>query len=136
MPHICGKLPVLRPSLRLQYASWRSSCFSKGVDKTGLHQRKPPIRCADKGRASEQEISAEKAHEILKRISDEDCEALGFDVRYARPDWMLMTVFPVPPPPVRPGVMMDSSSRWQSALITLFSLHLVDTRAAEQAYPE
>ena len=59
-----------------------------------------------------QEISAEKAHEILKRISDEDCEALGFDVRYARPDWLLMTVFPVPPPPVRPGVMMDSSSRW------------------------
>lgn len=58
-----------------------------------------------------QEISAEKAHEILRRISDEDCEALGFDVRYARPDWMLMTVFPVPPPPVRPGVMMDSSSR-------------------------
>lgn len=58
-----------------------------------------------------QEITAEKAHEILKRISDEDCEALGFDIRYARPDWMLMTVFPVPPPPVRPGVMMDSSSR-------------------------
>ena len=24
-----------------------------------------------------QEITAEKAHEILKRISDEDCEALG-----------------------------------------------------------
>ena len=24
-----------------------------------------------------QEITAEKAHEILKRISDEDCQALG-----------------------------------------------------------
>lgn len=58
-----------------------------------------------------QEITAEKAHEILKRISDEDCKALGFDPRHARPDWLIMTVFPVPPPPVRPSVMMDSSAR-------------------------
>ena len=58
-----------------------------------------------------QEITAEKAHEILKRISDEDCEALGFDIRYSRPDWMILTVLPVPPPPVRPSVMMDASAR-------------------------
>jgi DNA-directed RNA polymerase beta' subunit len=58
-----------------------------------------------------QEITAEKAHEILKRISDEDCIALGFNPKFARPDWMIMTVFPVPPPPVRPSVMMDSSAR-------------------------
>ena len=58
-----------------------------------------------------QEITAEKAHEILKRISDEDCEALGFDIRYSRPDWMVLTVLPVPPPPVRPSVMMDASAR-------------------------
>lgn len=58
-----------------------------------------------------QEITPEKAHEILRRISDEDCEALGFDVRHTRPDWLVLTVLPVPPPPVRPGVMMDSSAR-------------------------
>lgn len=58
-----------------------------------------------------QEITAEKALEILKRISDEDCEVLGFDPRYSRPDWMVLTVLPVPPPPVRPSVMMDSSAR-------------------------
>lgn len=58
-----------------------------------------------------QEITAEKAHEILKRISDEDCIALGYNPKYARPDWLVMTVFPVPPPPVRPSVMMDSSAR-------------------------
>ena len=36
---------------------------------------------------------------------------LGFNPRWARPDWMVLTVLPVPPPPVRPSVMMDSSSR-------------------------
>ena len=47
------------------------------------------------------EITAEKAHEVLRRMSDEDCEALGFNIRFSRPDWMILTVLPVPPPPVR-----------------------------------
>ncbi|KAK9843436.1 hypothetical protein WJX81_002541 [Elliptochloris bilobata] len=63
-----------------------------------------------------QEITAEKAHEILKRMSDEDCRALGFDPAYARPDWMVLTVLPVPPPPVRPSVLMDSSARCEDDL--------------------
>lgn len=63
-----------------------------------------------------QELSAERAHEILRRISDEDCRALGFDVRFVRPDWMVITNLPVPPPPVRPSVMMDSSARCEDDL--------------------
>ena len=58
-----------------------------------------------------QELTAEHAHEILKRISDEDCRALGFNPKFARPDWMVLTAFPVPPPAVRPSVMMDGVNR-------------------------
>ncbi len=58
-----------------------------------------------------QELTAERAHEILKRVSDEDCRALGFNPKYARPDWMVLTAFPVPPPAVRPSVMMDGVNR-------------------------
>ncbi len=59
-----------------------------------------------------QEITPEKALEILRRISEDDCRALGFDPRFSRPDFMILSVLPVPPPPVRPSVQMDSSSRW------------------------
>ncbi|GAX77905.1 hypothetical protein CEUSTIGMA_g5347.t1 [Chlamydomonas eustigma] len=58
-----------------------------------------------------QELTATKAHEILKRISEEDCRAMGFNTNFVRPDWMIMTVLPVPPPPVRPAVMMGASAR-------------------------
>lgn len=58
-----------------------------------------------------QELTAERAHEVLKAITDDDCRALGFDPKWSRPDWMVLTVFPVPPPAVRPSVMMDGTNR-------------------------
>ncbi|CAA6666729.1 unnamed protein product [Spirodela intermedia] len=58
-----------------------------------------------------QVLSAERVLSVLKRISDEDCLLLGLNPKYARPDWMILQVLPIPPPPVRPSVMMDTSSR-------------------------
>jgi hypothetical protein len=59
---------------------------------------------------------------VLKRISDEDCLLLGLNPKYARPDWMILQVLPVPPPPVRPSVMMDTSSRSEVSLIPIYFL--------------
>ena len=53
---------------------------------------------------------------VLKRISDEDCQLLGLNPKYARPDWMILQVLPIPPPPVRPSVMMDASSRSEASV--------------------
>lgn len=53
---------------------------------------------------------------VLKRISDEDCMLLGLNPKYARPDWMILQVLPIPPPPVRPSVMMDTSARSEASL--------------------
>ncbi|KNA21792.1 hypothetical protein SOVF_040130 [Spinacia oleracea] len=63
-----------------------------------------------------QQLSAEKVLSVLKRVSDEDCQLMGFNPRYARPDWMILQVLPIPPPPVRPSVMMDTSSRSEDDL--------------------
>ena len=37
------------------------------------------------------EVSAEKALEVLKGISDEEIEMLGMSTQYARPEWMIIT---------------------------------------------
>jgi len=58
-------------------------------------------------------LSAERVLEIFKRISDEECGALGLDGKFARPDWMIVTVLPVPPLCVRPAVVMFGSARNQ-----------------------
>ena len=61
-------------------------------------------------------LSAERVHEVFKRISDEDCHILGMDPRFARPDWMIVTVLPVPPLAVRPAVTMFGTARNQDDL--------------------
>jgi len=61
-------------------------------------------------------LTAERVHEIFKRISDEECISMGMDPKFARPDWMCMTVVPVPPLAVRPAVVMFGSARNQDDL--------------------
>ncbi len=61
-------------------------------------------------------LTAERVHEIFKHISDEEVIILGLDPKYARPDWMCVTVLPVPPLSVRPAVVMFGSARNQDDL--------------------
>ncbi|KAJ7944104.1 DNA-directed RNA polymerase subunit [Quillaja saponaria] len=63
-----------------------------------------------------QTLTAERVLSILKRISDEDCQLLGLNPKYARPDWMILQVLPIPPPSVRPSVMMYKSSQSEDDL--------------------
>ena len=52
-----------------------------------------------------QKLSATRAYDILKRISNEDVRKLGLNPDFSRPEWFLVSVLPVPPPHVRPSVM-------------------------------
>jgi len=70
----------------------------------------------DESIEKKQVLSPERVHSILKRISDEDCRSLGLNPKWARPDWMVITRLVVPPPPVRPSIMMDSVSRGEDDL--------------------
>lgn len=54
-------------------------------------------------------ITPEMAYTILRRISESDIRNMGLNSDYARPEWMILTVLPVPPPPVRPSISMDGT---------------------------
>ena len=61
-------------------------------------------------------LTAMEAHAILRKMSKEDIDVVGLSNDYARPDWMILTVLPVPPPHVRPGVTEGGSNQAQDDL--------------------
>ena len=56
-------------------------------------------------------LSASQVQKIFMRISDEDCEIMGFPPKWCRPDWMICSMLVVPPPQVRPTVQQDNNQR-------------------------
>jgi DNA-directed RNA polymerase II subunit RPB1 len=47
---------------------------------------------------------------IFKKIPDADLHIMGLSTDEARPEWMILTVLPVPPPAVRPSVAVDGGT--------------------------
>ena len=52
----------------------------------------------------------------FQRITDENCDLLGFNHKFSRPEWMVCTVLAVPPLTVRPSVVMDDQQRMEDDL--------------------
>jgi DNA-directed RNA polymerase beta' subunit len=61
-------------------------------------------------------LSTLEAYSILEKISDEDVLNLGLNPKFCRPEWMLITMIPVPPPHVRPAVYMSSFQKCEDDL--------------------
>ena len=61
-------------------------------------------------------------HEVFRHISDEECYIIGMDPKFSRPDWMVVTVLPVPPLAVRPAVVMFGSAKNQVRDASFFQL--------------
>lgn len=53
------------------------------------------------------DLTPDIIYNILKNISDEDCEIMGINPIKSRPEMMIHKIFPVPPVPVRPSARAD-----------------------------
>jgi DNA-directed RNA polymerase II subunit RPB1 len=58
---------------------------------------------------------------MFKRISNDDVNFMGFSPIWSRPDWMICSVLPVPPPSVRPSVKHDAQQRSEDDLTHIYS---------------
>ncbi|WP_174590188.1 DNA-directed RNA polymerase subunit A' [Methanocella conradii] len=68
----------------------------------------------------------------LEMIPDEDIEVFGMDPKNARPEWMVLTVLPVPPVTVRPSITLESGQRSEDDL----THKLVDIIRINQRFQE
>jgi DNA-directed RNA polymerase II subunit RPB1 len=62
------------------------------------------------------EMTPERCLQILRAISDDDLISMGLSPEFARPEWMLITILPVPPMPVRPSISVDGMGRGEDDL--------------------
>ena len=68
------------------------------------------------GTKIEQILETEYVLRLFRRITDDDVDFMGFSRYWCRPDWMICTVLPVPPPQVRPSVVQDNNQRSEDDL--------------------
>ena len=67
-------------------------------------------------RENSHKITPKEVRARLERIPDEDVLALGLNPRFGRPEWMVLTVLPVPPVQVRPSITLESGERSEDDL--------------------
>ena len=63
-----------------------------------------------------QPLEVEFVLRLFRRILDEDVDFMGLSRYWCRPDWMICTVLPIPPPQVRPSVIQDNNQRSEDDL--------------------
>lgn len=61
-------------------------------------------------------LTPSDVRERLERITDDDALLLGINPKKARPEWMVLTVLPVPPVTVRPSITLESGVRSEDDL--------------------
>ena len=63
-----------------------------------------------------QVLEVEYVLKLFRRITDEDVDFMGLSRFWCRPDWMICSVLPIPPPQVRPSVIQDNNQRSEDDL--------------------
>ena len=67
-------------------------------------------------RENGKKLTPSEVREWLERIKDEDLPLLDINKKSARPEWMILTVLPVPPVTVRPSVTLETGERSEDDL--------------------
>lgn len=68
------------------------------------------------GEKQRQPLEVEFVLRLFRRILDEDVDFMGLSRFWCRPDWMICSVLPIPPPQVRPSVIQDNNQRSEDDL--------------------
>jgi DNA-directed RNA polymerase II subunit RPB1 len=70
-----------------------------------------PRKDDDDGKDEKKTLTPQDALNVFKILTDNTLSLLGLNADYARPEWMVLTVLPVPPPPVRPSISVDGTGQ-------------------------
>lgn len=92
-------------------AAKKSTCPHCGAEQEDIKIDKPTTITQ-----GDYKLTASEVREKLERITDDDAYVLGVNPEVARPEWMVLTVLPVPPVTVRPSITLDTGERSEDDL--------------------
>ena len=70
--------------------------------------------------------------QIFRKLKDEDIDFLGFNSRYSKPEWMIISSLAVPPPPVRPSIRQSDNQRSEDDLTYALSNIIKENKILKQ----
>ncbi len=86
-------------------------CPHCGAKQYKIRRERPTTFKEDKQRLMPTEI-----RERLEKIPDDDIHIFGLDAENARPEWMVLTILPVPPVTTRPSITLETGERSEDDL--------------------
>jgi len=92
--------------------STKSEVCPRCKHETGKIDLDKPTSFRENGK----KLTPTEIREWLEKIPDEDLPLLDINRESARPEWMVLTVLPVPPVTVRPSVTLESGERSEDDL--------------------
>ena len=93
-----------------------SAAKTEGCPRCGAQSGKIDLDKPTSFRENGKKLTPTEIREWLEKIPDEDLPLLDINVKSARPEWMVLTVLPVPPVTVRPSVTLESGERSEDDL--------------------
>ncbi len=103
--HDCGRVISKKPLV----GKSKRTCPYCGAEVKTVKFEKPYIYKLDGKTLNPQEL-----REILEKIPDEDLSKLG--IKGGRPEWLVLTVLPVPPVTMRPSITLETGERSEDDL--------------------
>ncbi len=103
---ILSKEPI---SLIKLYKNRPKKCPFCGAEQRKINLVKPYMFYENK-----EELTPSKIRERFEEIPDEDLEKIGF--KGGRPEWLILTLLPIPPVTMRPSIVLEGGERSEDDL--------------------
>jgi DNA-directed RNA polymerase II subunit RPB1 len=106
----------------------------EGIARIYAEWKELPVAGEEKKTQSmKQVLEVEYVLRLFRQILDEDVDFMGLSRYWCRPDWMVCTVLPIPPPQVRPSVVQDNNQRSEDDIThKLFEIIRANKRLQDQ----
>jgi DNA-directed RNA polymerase subunit A' len=92
-----------------------SECPFCGAKQYKIRLEKPTIFYEER-KEDLVKLNPVEIRQRLERIPNRDLELLGYDPESARPEWMVITVLPIPPLSIRPSIVLETGARSEDDL--------------------